>query len=185
MQNTPGIFLLLAALVSILSTSFSTTERDSTLCERVSKNGSLKIRSSDLNKLSAICDCVNLQQLDFKKTPVVRLPDCFGDLRELKTATFRKSALNQLPDDLHGCEALEELDLSFTNFNILPRGILTIPNLKVLNLRGTSITSLPDGMGHLEKIDMRLIEMNKNQQEAIREQYPKLDIYFSSPCSCG
>lgn len=185
MQNRPVIFLFLAGVIWTLNASLVVDVIAENPCNRVSQEGSLKVKKSDLSNLSAICDCETIEHLDFKKTPVVRLPDCFGDLDKLKTATFRKSALNRLPEDLYGMASLEALDLSFTDFAILPRGILTIPNLKILNLRGTSITSLPDGLEHLQKIDMRLIDMNKNQQEAIRERYPKLNIYFSSPCSCG
>lgn len=185
MQNRPVIFLLLAGVIWTLNVSLVIGVIAENPCDRVSQEGSLKVKKSDITNLSAICDCEIIEHLDFKKTTVVRLPNCFGNLDKLKTATFRKSALNRLPEDLYGMASLEELDLSFTDFAILPQGILTIPNLKVLNLRGTTITSLPNGLEHLQKIDMRLIEMNKNQQEAIRDQYPKLNIYFSSPCSCG
>ncbi len=185
MQKKRKISFRAVLLIWILSASPVFAGYNGNPCERVKDDGSLKVKTADLSGLSELCLCAEVKHLDFVKTSVVRLPDCFGKLADLRSATFRKSALNRMPDDLYDMTALVELDLSFTALNILPRGILTLPNLKILNLRGTAITSLPDGLEHLEKIDMRMIEMNRNQQEAIRDQYPDLKIFFSSPCNCG
>lgn len=79
---------------------------------------------------------------------------------------------------------IEKLSLEHTHLSQLPKEIAQLSFLKELDLKGTSITSLPDGLGHLEKIDLRFIEISKAQQKVIRKQYPELKIYFSSPCNC-
>ena len=80
---------------------------------------------------------------------------------------------------------LENLAIKFVEIENLPDQIQNLDQLKKLDISGTNISYLPDGLSNLEVIDMRMIKLNREEQNSIREQYPDLKILFSSPCQCG
>lgn len=116
---------------------------------------------------------------------VLNLPDCFSQLDSLKSLSFTKSEMPRIPEVVFDVPNLRRLDLTFTPLYILSAEIAGMKALRTLNLSGTFIQTLPDGLDHLESIDMRNIELNRETQKAIRAQYPDIDIYFSSPCKCN
>ncbi len=152
------------------------------LCERIDKKGVLQLRDGD--DLTDLCSCYELRELSYKKVNAVSLPSCLPAMESLRSVSFSKTNIQRLPNGLENFLMLEELDLSFTKLVYLPESIRNLYALKSLNLRGTEIVSLPDGLEHLETIDMRMIDLNRSDQENIRAQYPMVEIYFSSPCKC-
>ncbi len=97
-------------------------------------------------------------------------------IEQLDLAVFPKGILE--------IEGLQELSLKHTGLAFLPEETSQLKSLKTLDLRGTNISSLPEGLEHLEIIDLRLTDINKADQDAIRNQYPQTKIFFSSPCNC-
>lgn len=140
--------------------------------------------AEDISALSNLCDCSEMQALSFKNFRHMSLPACLAANDHLTAISFSKNPIQRLPEGIERLKQLQKLDISFTEIVYLPEHISELSSLKTLNLRGTQIVSLPDGLEHLEKIDMRMIDINRADQTAIREQYPSVKIYFSSPCQC-
>lgn len=181
MQIIPRWLSLIA--LWILWTSFAIPAKQS-ICDRVDKNGKLQIIDADLNNLGSICNCDNIRSLSFKKCSYVALPVCRLANDGIESISFSKTNIQRLPDGLQNFVNLQDLDLSFTNIVFLPDDFYQFYALKTLNLRGTAIVSLPDGLENLEMIDMRMIDLSRDEQDAIYAQYPEVKIFFSSPCQC-
>lgn len=79
---------------------------------------------------------------------------------------------------------LEHISIANTKINYLPDEIADLPNLQTLDLSGTGIEALPYGLDHLKTIDMRLIMLSKLEQDELRQRFPNVQIFFSSPCHC-
>ncbi len=169
--------------LSILWTNFAIPPA-ANLCERVNVKGEIQFKNSDLKHVEEICDCENLKSLSFKKCEFVELPVCLSLTSQLKTISFTKTNIQRLPNEIFEFQELQNLDLSFTNIVFLPENLYELSALKTLNLRGTEIASLPEGLEFLESIDMRMIDLNRSDQETIFAQYPEVKIFFSSPCQC-
>lgn len=142
------------------------------------------MKAEDVSLLKDLCDCKDLKKITLKNVRQLSIPLCLSANENLTEVSFSKNPIQRLPEGLEGLKHLEDLDISFTNIVYLPEYISELTSLKTLNLRGTQIVSLPEGLDHLEMIDMRIIDINGSDQEAIREQYPTVKIYFSSPCQC-
>lgn len=181
MQTMPKWLSLITLWILWISFALPANQR---VCDLIDKNGVLHMKNVDINSVNAICDCESVKSLSFKKGNYVALPDCASANVVIESISFSKTKIQRLPTGLENFENLRHLDLSFTEIVFLPDEIANLYALRTLNLRGTKIVSLPDGLENLEMIDMRMIDLNREAQEAIRAQYPEVKIYFSSPCKC-
>lgn len=179
MQSIHSLFLL----IGILTISISTAAQNS-ICNKITKKGKLVLSSVDVVQNDKWCECQGFTQLQFKNVHVKVLPVCLSANKELISVSFSKTPLQRLPANFELLNQVQSIDVSFTKLVFLPEEIAALTNLKFLNLRGTDIVSLPEGLNHLEKIDMRMIELTKEEQDKIHNQYPGVKIYFSSPCKC-
>jgi internalin A len=148
------------------------------------QDGHLRMRKATADEIESLCGCSGLKSLDLKKSQIASMPACLGDLPNLKSLSLKKSTLPRFPEEVLACTALKELDLSFTNISYLPPAIAEMPALRKLILSGSQIENLPKGIAHLEYVEMRFIDLNNEEQEAIRAKYPRAKIFFSSPCEC-
>lgn len=172
----------LTALTLISAASFLSAQPG--ICESVKDDGSLKVKPKQWESLGDLCECVDVKELRLKKSPALKLPECFEDLVNLHTLDLSKSAFATFPSVVTKIYSLEHLSLAHTDIYFLPDAVAELFNLKTLDLRGTKIEALPDGLDFLDKIDMRLIMMSKAEQDEIRARFPRTEIYFSSPCHC-
>jgi len=147
------------------------------------KNGVLTLKGEEVGQLEAYCDC-SLERLELKKALFIDFPACFEN-REVSSLSVENIDLAGFPRGILKLRDLQELSFKNTGLSFLPKGIARLRSLRTLDLRGTDINALPEGLDHLEKIDLRLTEINKSDQEAIRAQYPQTKIFFSSPCNCN
>lgn len=150
-------------------------------CDKV-RNGSLTLKAEKILDLSNFCECT-ISQLKIKSGIFSDLPPCFEGKR-IESLHLEKIRPATFPEGILKLKGLKELSFKQTDLVFLPNELSQLSSLKILDLRGTSISSLPEGLDHLHKIDLRLTELNKAEQEAIRDQYPNIRIYFSSPCNC-
>lgn len=154
------------------------------VCERVSTKGFIHIRTSDLSHIQEICRCTGLRQISFKNCEINALPECVSEIIHLESLDLSKTHIERFPEEILDLSKLKTLNLAFTPMYFLPPTLSELKNMETLNLRGTEISVLPPGLDHLKKIDMRMIEMSRKEQEDLRAQYPEVKIYFSSPCNC-
>jgi len=145
----------------------------------------IKLKNPTVAELSELCRERSLQKLIIKGKVEGRLPDCFKNLNELSEMELNAVNTNLDFSSISQLKGLKVLRLKHFEISQLPDFVLNLPSLRFLDLSGTEIERLPYGLDFLEKIDMRMIELNREQQEDLREQYPETEILFSSPCQCG
>ena len=181
MQMIPRLLWQTALLILWINPTFSIGVNP---CESISKKGTIRLKTEDVFILKDLCGCSDLKKISFTDIRQLSIPFCLSANDYLTAISFSKNPIQRLPEGLEELKNLEILDISFTEIVFLPEYISELTSLRSLNLRGTQIVSLPEGLDHLEKIDMRMIDINRKDQEAMRAQYPSVKIYFSSPCQC-
>lgn len=146
--------------------------------------GTLRVKPKQWEQLEEVCECVQVNHLELKKLPLIKLPPCLAHLQEIRSLDLSKTGLVTFPEVVLEMYSLEHLSIAHTGISYLPDEIADLPNLKTLDLRGTGIEVLPYGLEFLEMIDMRLIMISKAEQDTLRSRLPNTDIFLSSPCHC-
>ncbi len=145
----------------------------------------LKLKNPTVDELNAVCEQESLQRLIIKGRVEAKIPECLKYLTSLSELELNEVNPNLDFSAVDGIQNLQTLRIKHIEIAQLPDFILDMTSLRFLDISGTEIKSLPYGLDFLEKIDMRMIELNREEQEQIREQYPETEILFSSPCQCG
>jgi len=145
----------------------------------------VKLKNPTVDELSDLCNQMTLSKLVIKGRVEGKLPDCFQNLTNLRELELNDVNTNLDFSSITHLKNLEVLRLKHIEISRLPDFVLNITSLRLLDLSGTAIKKLPYGLEFLQKIDMRMIDLNREEQEIIREQYPNTEILFSSPCQCG
>lgn len=186
MQIKPDwiIMLMIFALSGNSSALSAQSRANRGICEKVDDEGYLKVHPKEALRLEDLCLCDDLVSLELRKRNLARLTDCFESLIHLKKLDLRKSTLSGFPAILLKLQSLEELSLAHTNINFLPENLYELNSLRKLDLQGTAINVLPDGLEHIEVIDFRMCDLNKETQDSMKEQYPDITFFFPSPCNC-
>lgn len=149
-------------------------------------------------------------KLNLRKQKLKEIPSEIFQMKNLKKLTLSKNKITSVPAEIGQLENLEELDLSDNKIELLPMEIGNLRNLKKLMLGKNDLFSLPSSFGNFSRLeyldlwsnnltelpnemsslpnlkilDMRLIQMNKQKQEAIQQILPNTLIYFSQSCNC-
>ena len=145
----------------------------------------IKLKNPSVTELANLCKNSELESLTLKGRVAGKLPACLSELNQLKVLKINGVNSNLDLSAIAMLQSLEELNLEHIERSELPKVILKLTRLKRLSLQGTQIKTLPDGLEHLERLDMRMIDLNRDQQNNLRNQYPNIEILFSSPCQCG
>lgn len=145
----------------------------------------LKLKNPSVQELKDVCLNSELEELYIKGSNFDSIPVCLSEMKNLELLSLSHVNIGLKMDGLSLNRSIKELRILHTDIYELPSEIIGMKQLEVLNLGGTDITKLPDGLEHLQKIDMRMIKMNREEQNDIREKYPDITILFSSPCQCG
>jgi Leucine-rich repeat (LRR) protein len=152
---------------------------------------------------------LDFKVLDLRKQKLKELPDKFDRLVNLHTIYLGKNKLKDLPSSLSHCTKLRHLDISNNKFESLPTVVCQLRQLRLLDIStniiidlpecliqdihlesilmvGNEISIIPDSFTSLDlkEIDMRMIQMNEREQNAIRDLFPNAEIRFSKPCNC-
>lgn len=171
------------AILCLTSTSAAFAQSND-LCERIDQEGTLKLKPKEWVHTEQLCACGGILSLSMKKSKLLKLPECFADIQGMRSLDLSKSALVSFPMAITQMYELEHISIANTGINFLPDEIADLPNLQTLDLRGTGIEALPHGLDHLKTIDMRLIMLSKLEQDELRDRFPNVQIFFSSPCHC-
>lgn len=176
-------FLLLCNIILVLLPIHGMAQ--SAICEEGKNGHTVKLKRGDEDKLMSICACDHLVTLVLIHLQTSTLPPCLSEKKNLRELRLIGPSWLVMPDMIADMKGLEILEVSESSLHIIPEWLAKMPNLHTIILQGTDVSTLPIGLDHLHKIDLRNIEINRNQQRAIRAQYPKVKIFFSSPCHCN
>lgn len=186
MLNKPVwiILFLICVQEAVPRKVFAQSKLDYSICQNIDDTGHLKVLPKEQFRLEDLCLCSDMVSLELRKRNLARLSDCFENLIHLTKLDLRKSTMGGFPPVLLKMQSLEELSLAHTNINFLPENLYELNALRKLDLQGTSINVLPDGLEHIEVIDFRMCDLNKETQDSMKEQYPDITFFFPSPCNC-
>lgn len=137
---------------------------------------------------STIFKFKNLECLILKKNKIAEIPSAIEELEKLTLLDVSRNKLNKFPKELCNCQQLKTLILNQNEIDSLPSEISKMSNLTSLDLWGNQIDQLPKEINKLSNtlkvLDLRVIYMSDEKQEAIIKLLPETDIYFSNGCSC-
>lgn len=94
-----------------------------------------------------------LKSLSFMRVGLREIPDWIGDLRHLQFLDLWANDLATLPATLENLSELESLDLGYNQFTELPEAVFRIRNLKRLNIVSSNIKQIPAEILQLTKLE--------------------------------
>jgi len=149
----------------------------------------LNLRRNKLTEFPMeILELTNLQELNLSRNKIYEIPREIESLTKLRVLNLSKNKLQTIPAEIGKLKHLTQLILFQNEIHSLPPEIGELENLQFLDMWGNEIIEFPrelSGLKSLKVLDVRVIEMNKNRQNAIKELLPHTKIYFSNSCNCG
>jgi len=131
---------------------------------------------------------VNLQELTIKRKKLDSIPDGVFDLVNLQMLNLTKNRISKLDTRIGEMVNLRELKLGDNLIPSLPKEIKNLQDLKNLELWANEIDYFPKEISQLKKlrqVDLRLITMNKEKQNKIKQLLPDARIRFDPYCNCS
>ena len=131
----------------------------------------------------------NLQELDLSKNKISEIPAGIENLTNLTILDISANNLSTLPPEIGQCIYLKRLILNRNNILELPSTMSNLSHLIYLDMWSNMIIEFPQSFDKLaetlKELDLRVINMNDERQEAIRTLLPKTIIHFSRSCNCN
>lgn len=132
--------------------------------------------------------CTNLVYLDLKRNKIDSIPAEIGQLKKLRVLNMSRNKLQMLPPEIGQCTELRSLILNQNEITELCPEIGKLIHLAVLDLWGNSVDHFPNEITRLSEtlqyVDLRVIYMTREAQEAIELLLPETTIFFSNGCNC-
>lgn len=130
----------------------------------------------------------NLNALDLQNNRIKEIPPEIQSLEYLQELNMGRNEIKAIPVELTTLQHLKVLSLNRNQIDVLPPEMGNMYSLQVLDLWGTKVVKFPVEMGRLrhtiKTIDMRVISMCREQQDAIAQMFPGVEMLMSSPCVC-
>ncbi|MDR0790580.1 MAG: leucine-rich repeat domain-containing protein [Bacteroidales bacterium] len=127
---------------------------------------------------------------------------------QVRVLILKKQHLKSVPSQIYELKNLEKLSLSRNSIAIIPDSLAILKNLHYIDLSSNNITSLPCSLASLpldtlvlwdnplyfvdsclsvlpvKYLDIRAIDMNKEEQDAILSLFPQAKVRKNHPCNC-
>jgi Leucine-rich repeat (LRR) protein len=130
-----------------------------------------------------------LQELDLTNNKIKALPPEIARLKNLSYLNVSKNQLETFPKEMGELSNLKTLVASQNEeLSSFPPEMSKMESLTYLDIWGTSISEFPkewSKMKNLKWIDLRTINITKEERTAIEELFPDAKIYLSEGCNCG
>jgi Leucine-rich repeat (LRR) protein len=129
----------------------------------------------------------NLQYLDLSKNSIKELPEGIDSLKQLQVLILSKNRLVKLPRQIGHLKNLKILNINQNDLVALPPQIGDLENLQSLDLWSNNISVFPEQLSGLEKLrllDLRVIMIEDDEQQRIKNMLPNTLIQFSPGCRC-
>jgi Leucine-rich repeat (LRR) protein len=131
----------------------------------------------------------NLQFLDVQKNKLKTLPIRIGEFKYLQVINITANKIEVVTKELGELTHLKRFHAGSNDISSIPPEIKNLKELVFIDLWGNNIGSLPlevqELKENLKEIDMRQIQMNKEEHQKIQNLLPDTKIKFSQACNCG
>lgn len=129
-------------------------------------------------------DCVKC--LDLSKQRLKEIPKEVYQFPNLEKLILTKNKIKHLSDTLSTLPHLHYIDLGSNYIDALPATLSTLP-IDTLIMWDNPIYELPKELSQwdLKYLDLRAIQMNKQEQNSIKQHFPQARIRMDHPCNCG
>lgn len=104
---------------------------------------------------------------------LIHLPNCIGNLQNLKELHLSNNRLSSLPESFGNLRNLQELDLHYNDLTSLPKSFSNLRNLRLLDLHSNPLSSLPESIGNLQnlrELDLTLTSINSLPENIVNLQ---------------
>jgi len=197
------VFCLLITVYCILFTARAQRLLDSTLLsheheykslqEALANPDSVHKLSLKRQKLTTIPEEVYsfpyLQELNLANNKIKALPPEISKLKNLSYLNISKNQLETFPKEIGELTKLQTLVASENDeLSSLPPEMSKMEKLTYFDIWGTSISEFPEEMGKMKNlmwIDLRTINITKDERDEIEKLFPDAKIYMSDGCNCG
>lgn len=134
----------------------------------------------------ALAEKDSVESLDLSRQGLTAVPIEILEFRNLKRLRLYRNKLDSVPVWLTSLEHLHYLDLSSNYIDSLDGRLSSLP-LDTLVMWDNPIYSFPESFSDmdLKYLDLRAIQMNRDEQRAIRALFPNARIRMDHPCNCG
>lgn len=137
---------------------------------------------------SAISHPNSVIVLDLERQRLKEIPKEIADFPNIEKLILKRNYIKEVKKELSLLRKLRYLDLSSNNITDLPKE-LSVLRLDTLIMWDNRIRSFPKEfkeMGEkLNYLDLRAIQMNKEEQSEIKTLFPKTKIRLAHPCNCN
>ncbi|MGB0881516.1 MAG: leucine-rich repeat domain-containing protein [Vicingaceae bacterium] len=155
---------------------------------------------------------LEVYKLNLKKQKLTELPKEIYQFKNLQVLDAQKNKLKTFPKRINEFTLLQELNITANKIEIVTKELGSLVHLKKFRAGSNLIISIPPEIKHLKtleyidlwgnnigflpleiealkdnlkEIDMRVIQMNKQEHQKIKELLPNTKIRFSESCGCG
>lgn len=135
----------------------------------------------NLEKSKDSVECIILKNQNLKE-----IPSEIYSYKNLKKLILSRNKIKHIPDSLSNLRNLHYLDLSSNYIDSLPPSLSEL-SLDTLIMWDNPIYTLPKEFEKwdLKYLDLRAIQMNKDEQKYIKSLFPKARVRMDHPCNCG
>lgn len=126
--------------------------------------------------------------LDLEKQKLKQVPKEILMFPNLDKLILKRNYIKEVPKELSSLSRLRYLDLSSNNITELPKELSAL-KLDTLIIWDNRIRSFPNEFKKMSEtlkyLDLRAIQMNKEEQKEIKALFPKTKIRLAHPCNCN
>ena len=119
-----------------------------------------------------LVDADTVHSLNLSDNNFSTLPECIGQLTNLRTLSLSRNNLTTLPECIGQLVKLEKLYLYTNNFSILPECVGQLVNLEKLYLHDNNFSTLPECIGQL--VNLEELCLSKNNLTVLPESFGQL-----------
>lgn len=137
---------------------------------------------------SAIANPTKVITLDLERQKLKEVPKEILLFKNLERLILKRNYINEVPKEISLLTRLHYLDLSSNYIETLPKELSSI-KLDTLIMWDNKIRVFPQEFETFGKellyLDLRAIQMNKEEQKAIKQLFPNAKKKLSHPCNCN
>ncbi|HBN05716.1 MAG TPA: hypothetical protein DD434_08005 [Bacteroidales bacterium] len=137
---------------------------------------------------SALAYPSKVTTLDLEKRKLKEIPKEILEFKNLEKLILKRNRIKDVPKEISELKKLHYLDLASNYIESLPKE-LSVLNLDTLILWDNRIRNFDSEFGKmsnkLKYLDLRAIQMNKQEQKDIKALFPNTNIRLAYPCNCN